>query len=177
MPPKIWRQKQSFHPLKAGRRLVVCLSQHCCEFRFPSPQGGSETSFGEFPFGDGAVSIPSRRVGDRHNRRHARLAGRCFHPLKAGRRLSRRTRTRKHPTCFHPLKAGRRPHAGNRARQRAHPFPSPQGGSETSPVGTSSSRPSSSFHPLKAGRRRRFQRQRHRESTSFHPLKAGRRLV
>ena len=53
-----------------------------------------------------------------------------FHPLKAGRRPEALTICPLQVVCFHPLKAGRRPlriheHESNFA------FPSPQGGSET----------------------------------------------
>ena len=60
------RQHLSFHPLKAGRRLLLLRCDPQRRQEFPSPQGGSETisrfvkALREF-----YVSIPSRRVGDR----------------------------------------------------------------------------------------------------------------
>ena len=100
-------------------------------FAFPSPQGGSETSIGPpMRFGGSLVSIPSRRVGDRHRDANEPYGERRFHPLKAGRRRSHLQSESVALPSFHPLKAGRRPH---------HPQDEPPA--------------TSSFHPLKAGRR------------------------
>ena len=57
---------------------------------------------------------------------------------------------------FHPLKAGRRLEGREPQSLQVSMFPSPQGGSETKPL-RSSSTVDYCFHPLKAGRRRRPQ--------------------
>ena len=146
------------------------------------------------------VSIPSRRVGDWLGKRLLQRSQRCFHPLKAGRRLVRQA-----PSST-----------------LSKVFPSPQGGSETTTpnscwkLGSCVSIPSrrvgdaicpidkwkvfivsipsrrvgdafdlvtaqgarGSFHPLKAGRRRPpLPTIVCPLSSGFHPLKAGRRLV
>ena len=66
--------------------------------KFPSPQGGSETSSADFTFG---------------------LIQLGFHPLKAGRRPFPSISVQVYCVSFHPLKAGRRPRgkAGKRGQK------------------------------------------------------------
>ena len=76
----------SFHPLKAGRRLLqkdICES--CYESFHPLKAGrrlSPRHEQGAVP----SVSIPSRRVGDQNLCIKVSLDRHRFHPLKAGRR-------------------------------------------------------------------------------------------
>ena len=171
------RERERFHPLKAGRRPVYLRGYYAaCLTRFHPLKAG---------------------------RRLTRLKGRevgvlSFHPLKAGRRHHPVTFPSTCKASFHPLKAGRRPFSRPCSGGERRMFPSPQGGSETVEnqrttdhastvsipsrrVGDLSPKLSNEptllrFHPLKAGRRQLVVVRDLGFVYGFHPLKAGRRL-
>ena len=187
----------SFHPLKAGRRLLPTVARLRGPRLFPSPQGGSETIAHSSSFAwSSIVSIPSRRVGDQlinilalkgkrvsiPSRRvgdwvcvsYQQLDCGSFHPLKAGRRPTNPDSITASNPSFHPLKAGRRRGvlvSVQRDAARFHPLKAGRRHWSAASV-TSTPR---GFHPLKAGRRPRDFGQFVCPFQRFHPLKAGRR--
>ena len=128
--PCQWDQKCRFHPLKAGRRPPLRREPLNASEKFPSPQGGSETGGGSTMIG-GGMMFPSPQGG---------------------------SETAEPPLPCTPVFWFPSPQGGSETLQDPNPtdhrtgFPSPQGGSETtSPFERDTL--TYCFHPLKAGRR------------------------
>ena len=142
------------------------------------------------------VSIPSRRVGDPSLLLLLTARNRCFHPLKAGRRLDFKQQfARDRPVSIPSRRVGDDFFPANNTPQLRVSIPSRRVGDfggllpmrgearvsiPSRRVGDKATpphiRPMHCFHPLKAGRRPCSCRWMSFSCCCFHPLKAGRRL-